>query len=112
MTSRKFNVKVDNVHQFGDWTPYLAQGIPVAIVSSPGVMNREHPIYTVEDKFDFIKDKLRDKKKGEVLSEIMLYLVEKSLELIDDPFIPFSISNYVDFLSTTLKDLQKNVLIR
>ena len=22
-TSRKFNVKVDNVHQFGDWTPYL-----------------------------------------------------------------------------------------
>lgn len=107
MTSRKFNVKVDNVHQFGDWTPYLAQGIPVAIVSSPGVMNREHPIYTVEDKFDFIKDKLRDKKKGEVLSEIMLYLVEKSLELIDDPFIPFSISNYVDFLSTTLKDLQK-----
>ncbi|QHS76563.1 Tre1p [Saccharomyces paradoxus] len=106
-TSRKFNVKVDNVHQFGDWTPYLAQGIPVAIISSPRVMNREYPIDTVEDKFDVLKDILRDKKKGEILSDVMLYLVEKSLELIDDPFIPFSISNYVDFLSSTLKELQK-----
>ncbi|CAI4038935.1 hypothetical protein SMKI_06G2870 [Saccharomyces mikatae IFO 1815] len=107
MTSRKFNVEVNNVHQFGDWTPYLARGMPVAIISSPRVVSRDLPIGTVEDKFDDIKEKLRDKKKGEVLSEIMLYLIEKSLELVDDPFIPFSISSYVDFLSSTLKGLQK-----
>ncbi|CAI4052982.1 Tre1p SKDI_16G1010 [Saccharomyces kudriavzevii IFO 1802] len=106
-TNRKFDVKVDNIHQFGDWTPYLARGMPVAIISSPHVMNRELPIGTVQDKFGAIKDILEDKKKGEMLREIMLYLVERSLELVDDPFIPFSISSYVDFLSNTLQDLQR-----
>ncbi|EJS41393.1 YPL176C [Saccharomyces arboricola H-6] len=106
-TSHKLDLKVSNVHQFGDWTPYLARGMPIAIISSPNVMNRGLPIGTTEDKFDAIKNTLRDKKKGEMLSEIMLYLVEKSLELIDDPFIPFNVSTYVDFLSDTLKTLQR-----
>ena len=43
----------------------------------------------------------------DVYKRQMLYLIEKSLELVDDPFIPFSISSYVDFLSSTLKGLQK-----
>ncbi|CAI4052687.1 hypothetical protein N7582_005536 [Saccharomyces uvarum] len=106
-TSRGLDVKVDNIHQFGDWTPYLARGMPVAIISSPGVMNRKLPIDTVEDTFETVKDILRDKHKGEILSEMMMYLVEKSLELIDDPLIPFSVSNYADFLSNTLKGIQK-----
>lgn len=106
-TSRGLDVQVDNIHQFGDWTPYLARGMPVAIISSPSVMNRKLPIGTVEDTFEAVKDTLRDKNKGEMLSEMMLYLVEKSLELIDDPMIPFSVSNYADFLSNTLKGIQK-----
>ncbi|CAI1751656.1 hypothetical protein SEUBUCD650_0P01130 [Saccharomyces eubayanus] len=106
-TSRGLDVQVDNIHQFGDWTPYLARGMPVAIISSPSVMNRKLPIGTVEDTFEAVKDTLRDKNKGEMLSEMMLYLVEKSLELIDDPMIPFSVSNYAEFLSNTLKGIQK-----
>ncbi|CCD27336.1 uncharacterized protein NDAI_0K01450 [Naumovozyma dairenensis CBS 421] len=90
-----FDVSVEHIQQYGDWIPFLANGIPVSVISTPRTKGRELPIYTIEDTFENARGRLRE---SEAVNDLILYLFHKSLKLIDDPLIPFNIDQYITIL--------------
>ena len=92
------DIKVRDVEQYGDWTPFQANGIPVAVLSAPFVLEKKVPIDTCEDNFDHIRTSLQDddgwQKASNVLSvsythldvykrQVVAHLCDYLFELLD-----------------------------
>ncbi|SCV02527.1 LAME_0H02410g1_1 [Lachancea meyersii CBS 8951] len=107
-TSRTgFETNITHVNQYGDWSAYLTNGIPVAILSAPHILERKYPIYTCNDTFErFSKHISSD--FWERSSELTLYVLQTCLRLIDLPMIPFDIETYVISLELLLQDLERS----
>lgn len=101
------DIKVRDVEQYGDWTPFQANGIPVAVLSAPFVLEKKVPIDTCEDNFDHIRTSLQDDNGWQKASNVLLYTFQVALKLVDEPMIPFSVVDYVSKLDELFVDLQK-----
>ncbi|CAB4252700.1 Tre1p [Maudiozyma barnettii] len=99
-----FDVNVEHVHHYGDWLPFLANGIPVSIFSSPKVRDREFPIDTKYDTFDKISESLKSTDNGVLATDLLIYLFQTSLELVDTPLLPFHIDDYITILDKAFRD--------
>ncbi|QHS76344.1 putative zinc metalloprotease [Saccharomyces paradoxus] len=102
-----FDISVDNVHHYGDWTPFLANGIPVSVISSDSTRNRITPSETSEDKFELVEKMLESEQNQQTVKNLLLYLLHISMELIDDPLLHFDIINYVEDIDERLQRLEQ-----
>lgn len=102
-----FNIKVEHIQQYGDWIPYLANGIPSTVFANPSVKNRNLPIDSKNDTFDYLKDIIRDPAKGEIAEEMLLYIFEVVLKLSDYPCIQFDLLSFGDVLLGVLNNFNE-----
>lgn len=115
-----FNVTTHPIQQYGDWIPFMANGVPSAVISSPNIKDRKLPVETFADTFDLFHELLNDKENQENLKELLFYMVEIILRLIDEPIIPFDVLSYVQEVDTSLQSMLKlykqkvelNIMIR
>ncbi|SCU95779.1 LAMI_0F03752g1_1 [Lachancea mirantina] len=96
---------VRGVQQHGDWSAYLANGIPTTIIGASHVINRAYPIDTCDDTYDRLKSTSGD-RFWEDMSEIVAYLFQVILELADNPLIPFDVEDYAKKIDVLLEDLK------
>lgn len=102
-----FEINMEHIQQYGDWSPFLANGIPTVIFSNPDIKERKLPVGTELDTFESIKDQLHDLNKSDVLTEMLLYVFESILKLSDHPYIQFSITEMVNVLNEAAVQLDK-----
>ncbi|CAI5097061.1 CRE_HP_G0126050.mRNA.1.CDS.1 [Saccharomyces cerevisiae] len=102
-----FDISVDNVQHYGDWTPFLANGIPVSVISSDSTRNRDTPTETSEDKFERVEKILEDEQNQQSVKDLLVYLLHISMELIDDPLLHFDIISYVEDIDERLQRLEQ-----
>ncbi|EDO17132.1 hypothetical protein Kpol_1072p2 [Vanderwaltozyma polyspora DSM 70294] len=105
---KNFKVNVSNVKSFGDWIPFLANGIPVSIISTPNVRNRILPIASSMDTYVNGKEIFHDKEKRTQVVNVLYEALLISLNLIDKPLIPFDILHYVNTIDDLKKDIEGN----
>lgn len=101
------DVNVRTVQQFGDWSAFLAHGIPVAVLSAPHVLEKKYPIDTCDDTFERMQ-LIADERFWERTSNLVSYVFQMALYLVDDPLIPLDIGGYSTSLEELAKDLQKS----
>ncbi|CCK71325.1 putative zinc metalloprotease KNAG_0G02690 [Huiozyma naganishii CBS 8797] len=94
------NVNTTMVNQYGDWTPFMANGVPVSVLASPGTRRRKFPIDTVWDTFDRVQDQLQDAAVQKDLSDLISYVLGTTLQLVDNPVIPFDLRRLAEILSS------------
>ncbi|CAB4252894.1 putative zinc metalloprotease [Maudiozyma barnettii] len=104
---RTFNVTTCPIQQYGDWIPFIANGVPSAALGSPAVKKRMLPIETIEDTFEMIHQLLQEKENQDNVKDIIFYLVEIILKLVDDPIIPFDLLDYVQEIDTSVQSMLK-----
>lgn len=102
-----FDVALEHVQQYGDWTPFMANGIPVSVLSTPKIMEFQPPIQTSQDVFENVDALLEIPEKREVLSDLLLFAFQSSLKLADNPFIPYDVSGYIHYINQFLEALEK-----
>lgn len=106
--TKQFDVTVRNIAQYGDWTAYLANGIPTAVLSSPFVLNQTPPISTCSDDFQHWSEEIKGTEGAwEQVADTLIYTYEMLLRLIDEPLLPFNVRDYVSNLDILFQDLQK-----
>lgn len=106
--SKKFDVRVRNVEQYGDWTPYLANGIPTVVMGAPFVLKKDAPIATCADDFKNWSDMMKETEGSwDLVAETLTYVYEMTLRLIDEPLLPFNVKDYVMNMEHLFQDLQK-----
>ncbi|QLL30988.1 hypothetical protein HG536_0A08030 [Torulaspora globosa] len=103
-----FDITVGHPKQYGDWIPLMANGIPVSVFSAPEVLKSGPPIETSEDVFDNVSTLLEAPGNLATLSDMILYVLQSSLKLVDMPFIPFDITEYVHYVDKLLEPLENN----
>ncbi|SMN20558.1 similar to Saccharomyces cerevisiae YPL176C TRE1 Plasma membrane protein that binds to Bsd2p and regulates ubiquitylation and vacuolar degradation of the metal transporter Smf1p [Maudiozyma saulgeensis] len=104
---RTFNVTTCPIQQYGDWIPFVANGVPSAALASPPVKERMLPIETIEDTFEMLHELLGEKENQENVKDIIFYLIEVILKLVDDPIIPFDVLDYVQEIDTSVQSMLK-----
>lgn len=102
-----FDMQVRDVEQYGDWTPFMANGIPVAVLSSRNVVERKLPIFTKHDTFEYLSKTVLQNNGWVNTGDLLLVVFQALLKLADDPLIPFDILTYADDLSHHLEDLER-----
>lgn len=102
-----FDVSLEHVKQYGDWTPFMANGIPVSVLSNPKVMDFQPPIGTSQDLFGNVDTLLEDSGKREDLSDVLLFAFQSALKLADKPFIPYDVSGYIQYINELLEAIEK-----
>ncbi|KAM3163749.1 putative zinc metalloprotease TRE2 [Lachancea thermotolerans] len=101
------DTEIRTVQQFGDWSAFLAHGIPVAAISAPHVLERKYPIESCDDTFERLKQSINE-DYWEKSSEVLLYVFKMALKLADEPMIPLGIAQYSETLQQLLQDLQES----
>lgn len=102
-----FDVSVRHVQQYGDWTPFMANGIPISVFSSPDIINLQPPTETSKDLFENVSKLLQDESKREMASDLLLYVFQAALKLVDKPLLPFNIGTYVHVIDELLQDISR-----
>ncbi|AMD21159.1 HEL121Cp [Eremothecium sinecaudum] len=101
-----FQLDVTDVKQYGQWVPYMTNGIPVIVFSSPHISKMEAPALTSEDTFSHLTNQTFNVNNGwATTGEMLLFLFQASLKLVDNPLIQFNILDYVRDLNVKLQDL-------
>lgn len=100
-----FDISVRHVQQYGDWTPFMANGIPVSVFSSPDLVDLQPPTETSKDTFKDVSKLLQDESKREMASDLLLYVFQAALKLVDKPLLPFNIGRYVHVIDELLQDI-------
>lgn len=98
------NEKIDN---YGDWTPFLSNGIPIAIFSSKDVTLWDSQINNLENGFNKISNDLKNDKIQNELKNTIMYLLGSILKLIDDPNIPFNLLHFIKIVDDEISLLQR-----
>lgn len=101
-----FDLNVRHVQSYGDWTPFMANGIPVAVISAPHILQWKPPIDTPNDTFVNLKSLLEKENGWERAADILLYTFQITLKMIDDPLIPLNLMDFVDTVNTFFTELQ------
>lgn len=101
----KFDVKVSNVHQYGDWTPFLANGIPVSIFSSEDILEGTPLMETSEDTFDIYSKLLEDTQNKSLATDILMYVLQATLKIVDEPLLTFDLYTYCNIMNEIVKKL-------
>lgn len=101
------NVKVNPIQGYGDWTPYVTNGIPVAVLSREYEYSKT-PVDTEFDTFENVLEFLNQNKNQEKVLNLLLYLFNGVLKLVDEPMIPFELPTLVLELDRMLKDLEQS----
>lgn len=101
------DAKVKPVQDYGDWTPYLTNGIPVAVMSRDYEYSKEF-VDTKFDTFDKVRDYMNQNNNQEKILNLLLYLFDSVLKLVDEPMIPFNIPTLIVELDRMLKDLEQS----
>lgn len=91
---------------YGDWTPFLANGIPTAALTSRIVKERKIPIDTALDTFEVVQEKLHDEKYQQQIKATINYSMGIILRLIDAPIIPFDLLHFSRVLDEKIYDLR------
>lgn len=105
--SHGFEINMESIQQYGDWIPFLANGIPTVIFANPDVKGKKLPIGTSLDTFESVKHEMRDLQKDDTLIEMLLYVFETILKLSDNPYIQFSITEMVNVMSQAVLQLDQ-----
>ncbi|CCC68201.1 hypothetical protein NCAS_0B01170 [Naumovozyma castellii] len=108
VVSKSYNASTSHVQHYGDWTPFMANGIPVSILSVPDIRNKVLPIDTDADSFNEASDILKDLGKQNDLSNLLVTLFEIILKLVDEPNIPFNVVQYVKIMDKLLQDIEQD----
>ncbi|AQZ17799.1 TRE2 (YOR256C) and TRE1 (YPL176C) [Zygosaccharomyces parabailii] len=103
-----YDFKIRNVQQYGDWIPFMANGVPVSVFSCPSVLESRPPLFTTEDRFEEIKEALHDPSQRQLISDLLLVVFQSVLKIADNPLLPFSVVKYVEVLDESLQELQNN----
>lgn len=103
------NINIEHVQQYGDWIPYLANGIPTTVISNPSVKDKVLPINTKGDTFDSVKELLHDRSREEIAEELLLYVFEVILKLSDYPYIQFDLINFGNIMLDVLNNFQNEI---
>ena len=104
---RTFNVSTMPIQTYGDWIPFMANGIPSASLSTPANLEKRMPIETLQDTFELIHELLKDTENQENVKDIIFYLTEVILKMIDEPIIPFDLLDYVQEIDVSLQSMLK-----
>ncbi|KAH3902366.1 related to Putative zinc metalloprotease TRE2 [Saccharomycodes ludwigii] len=108
-----FHIKTENVHQYGNWIPYMSNGIPVVILASPENKKGETPLDSCSDTWKNLREVLykeyKDGKGWDRTSRLILYTLEVVLKFVDDPIIPFNFATFVDNLKDIFEDLRSQI---
>ncbi|CAL9731158.1 hypothetical protein MOUN0_L02410 [Monosporozyma unispora] len=98
---------ISMMRNYGDWTPFLANGIATAALTSRIVNEKRMPIGSAVDTFASIKEKLHDKKGQDQIKYTINYTMGIILRLIDAPIIPFNMIHFTTILDEKIYDLRK-----
>lgn len=102
-----FRLNIGNIKKYGNWSPYMANGMPViAIGDNDNVL----PNYSNLDNWELMYSKLHmDYNNGDLgyerVTRILLFILELTLDIVDDPIIPFNFNDFKTDLSFKLQDL-------
>ncbi|CCH60634.1 hypothetical protein TBLA_0D01260 [Henningerozyma blattae CBS 6284] len=107
--SELHDIYVTGVTSYGDWTPFLANGIPVTIFSHPQIKAKDVPVDTSLDTFEQLQAILQEKESREIVKDLVVYILETTLKLIDEPIIPFDLVEYFSYLKIKFKRLSKQI---
>ncbi|CCH59208.1 hypothetical protein TBLA_0B03690 [Henningerozyma blattae CBS 6284] len=107
LNDRDLHIDISHVKQYGNWIPFMANGIPVSVLSNPNVLKRKGYIDTSKDTFENLHELLVKDENRKILQNIFTFIFDTILRLSDDPVIPFDITNYANTLSELLHDLEK-----
>lgn len=97
---------VTTMSKYGDWTPFLANGIPTAAITSKLVNNKNIPVDSFMDTFDSIQDKLHKEKYQNIIKANIYYTVGIILRLVDAPMIPFNLLHFTKVINEKVFDLK------
>ncbi|CAL9737339.1 hypothetical protein MOSE0_L09054 [Monosporozyma servazzii] len=98
---------VSMMANYGDWTPFLANGIPTGVLTSRIVKERRIPIDTALDTFEVAQEKLHNEKCQQQIKATINYTMGIILRLIDAPIIPFDLLHFSRILDEKIYDLRK-----
>lgn len=98
---------VSMMANYGDWTPFLANGIPTGVLTSRIVKERRIPIDTALDTFEVVQEKLHNEKCQQQIKATINYTMGIILRLIDAPIIPFDLLHFSRILDEKIYDLRK-----
>ncbi|KAL3241267.1 Tre1p [Nakaseomyces bracarensis] len=101
-SQQDFKLEVKHVEHYGDWVPFMAAGIPVTVLSTKGIISNSNLIYSKEDTFANFKDSFTAAAKSGAIDDMLLFLLNVVLKVIDSPLLPINLHPYVDFI---VKDL-------
>lgn len=104
-----FDVNVQNIHHYGDWLPFLANGIPVSVLSSVSVRDKDLPIDTKLDTFENISESLKNIEKGVLATDLIVYLFKIGLKLVDTPLMPFHVDDYVVSMDRAFREFENKI---
>lgn len=108
-----FQIKTKNVQQYGGWTPYMAKGFPVVVLSSKSNLENSLPKFSKGDDWENMKKTLykeyKDGNGWDRTSRLILYTLEVALGLADDPIIPFNFGTFTNSVYASYQDLEEEV---
>lgn len=98
----EFGFSTKSLHEYKNYVPLMTEGVPVIDFGYKGL---KYPKYSCQDTFEEFKnigdkDFTKHAKLVEFISKIALHIIE-------DPLIPFDVSQYVEGLNEYFKDLQR-----
>ncbi|XBW35845.1 hypothetical protein QEN19_001417 [Hanseniaspora menglaensis] len=102
-----FRINIENIKSYGNWSPYMANGMPVIAI---GDNSNRLPKFSNFDNWDLMYEKIHmDHNNGDMgyerISRLLLFILELSLDIVDDPIIPFNFSDFKTDLQFKLQDL-------
>lgn len=100
------NHNVSSISKYGDWTPFLAHGIPTGIMTSSIVNKKQMPVDTAVDTFKSIESKLHESKYQNQIRDTINYTVGIILELVDAPIIPYNLLHFTRVVDDEIHNLK------
>lgn len=98
----EYGLELHSLQEYKNYVPLMTEGVPIIDFGYKGL---KYPKFTCADTFDeFRKIGDKDFSKHARLVELVSKI---SLHIIEDPLIPFDVSEYVEGLNERFKDLQR-----
>ncbi|KAL6925527.1 hypothetical protein ACO0SA_000125 [Hanseniaspora valbyensis] len=102
-----FRIIVDNIKHYGNWSPYMANGMPVIAI---GDNDNRLPNFSNLDNWDMMYNRIHmDYNNGDLgyerVTRVLLFILELTLSIVDDPIIPLNFNDLKTDLSFQLQDL-------
>lgn len=98
----EYGFNLHSLQEYKNYVPFMTEGVPVIDFGYKGL---KYPKYTCQDTFEeFRKIGDKDFSKHAKLVEL---ISKVALNIIEDPLLPFDVTEYVEGLNDIFKDLQR-----